>query len=94
MRSMVEGRSRACLADEDSAPRLPGWRCGPFSPAQREPPVPLYHPAGGPPPPMGEDRLRPQPVVSRQIGQRTAGKGWEAVMQFTGERDPIYAIQR
>src|SRR3546814_6433718 len=38
--------------------------CGPFSLARRKPPVPLHHPTGGPPPPAGEDRVYPLPVVS------------------------------
>src|SRR3546814_19038418 len=38
--------------------------CGPFSLARRKPPVPLHHPTGGPPPPQGEDRVYPLPVVS------------------------------
>ncbi len=32
-----------------------------FGLALRKPPVPLHHPSGGPPPPLGEDRLCPLP---------------------------------
>ena len=38
-------------------------------------PLPLHHPAGGPPPPLGEDRLRPQSVASCNSPGASTGQG-------------------